>query len=1237
LQLARGRFCLPHSVGHVRPVRLTTGVRTLLVLLGSVVLSAVLLTASPVSADDPPAALDAFLQLVESLPDEALLARGFRGSLSRRFLSIETLIELGNRRAAVQALGNLLRRLDGCDRSPSEAPDPDDWIVDCGSQREAAGLLSGLIDELTCTPDEACDSGQLGECAGGLTRCPDGTYGETICDAQKEPTEEICGNGLDEDCDGTADNPEVCLTCGDACDTGQAGVCGPGTVFCPNGEAGERVCQPFTGPTTEFCDGLDNDCNGAVDDMADIVTGIDEGLCQPEIASCVDGELVVVQERIDPVSEVCNDELDQDCDGADCITLAVTIDAPLSGLLTNQDAVDVVGSVSDGATSVSVNGVPAALTNGSFSALGLPLEEGTNLFTATAEGPGGSSGTASVVVVRDTTPPSATIELPLDGQIVGAGSVDVVGSVYDVVIGTVDAEDCRVVVDGPGGSRSAQVENRTFRVEGFPLVLGVNVLSAVATDTAGNTGAAFAVQVTQQALIGDRIVIASGDGQEAPIGEPLVELVVARAIDDQGSPLPGRSLLFRVTRNDGRLRLAGADDEQVELSVVTDANGEAAVEWFLGSRVGIANNRVEVRGDGFGTPALFTASGLAGACQTLVADMGANQVGLPDSPLARALEVVALDAGGNFCVGTPVTFSVAQGGGSFDGASEVEIATNADGRAAAIFSLGPEVGVNAHRAVATLEGLGGEPPSFVATAVAPSAGGETRFIGLVLDTEEGPLPDASVHIHGADPPVESATDETGQFILTGVPVGANLLVIDGSATSRPGSWPILEFQVNVLPGVDNSLGMPIFLPLLDDGGLREVGGDEDVVLELAGVEGFAIKVFANSATFADGNTTGLMGVTQVSSDQVPMPPNQGSAPAWAATLQPPGAILDPPAQITAPNATGLPPGAIVDIFSFDHDLEQFVSAGTGSVQPDGATIVSDPGSGIRKSGWHVAPPPPPPPACAAACGSLEKCENGACVLDEELAAQCAEEEAPVATSAKVALASAAAADFCGPCPLCHSNNGQGCVPDPAGTTCDDENPCTGDGTCAPGGECEPGNVRAMLTGSHTTDFTELVARCQKDSSVFRTLCEDSRFAQVEFKAGRNLSGVKIDRFRTNEVDLADLDFLDRQCTNGKRSWATNACEWLIHFTRERIECLPPNHDETCFGATGHPRGLDSMNQHRMALNIQERHSTQTNCPGQSNADTCQRLVYSKNGIPSSAAEIWLYPRGDSFANVNCTP
>jgi len=67
--------------------------------------------------------------------------------------------------------------------------------------------------------------------------------------------------------------------------------------------------------------------------------------------------------------------------------------------------------------------------------------------------------------------------------------------------------------------------------------------------------------------------------------------------------------------------------------------------------------------------------------------------------------------------------------------------------------------------------------------------------------------------------------------------------------------------------------------------------------------------------------------------------------------------------VQAPNVTGSAPGMVLDVYSFDHDLEQFIAQGPARVSSDGFSIVSDPGFGIAKSGWFFQAPPSDPPGC----------------------------------------------------------------------------------------------------------------------------------------------------------------------------------------------------------------------------------------------------------------------------------
>jgi Notch-like protein len=166
----------------------------------------------------------------------------------------------------------------------------------------------GSVDESPVDVGRVCSSA-VGVCTAGLSTCVGGVLG---CEREVDASPELC-NGLDDDCDGTVDDAPTDATLGTACGS-DVGTCMRGTITCD--ALGVLVCAGELRAAAERCNGLDDDCDGTVDD--DPIDdggscGVGLGACVEGSQVCVGGALVCVG-AIGPVAETCNG-VDDDCDG----------------------------------------------------------------------------------------------------------------------------------------------------------------------------------------------------------------------------------------------------------------------------------------------------------------------------------------------------------------------------------------------------------------------------------------------------------------------------------------------------------------------------------------------------------------------------------------------------------------------------------------------------------------------------------------------------------------------------------------------------------------------------------------------------------------------------------------------------------------------------------------------------------------------------------------------------------
>jgi hypothetical protein len=694
-----------------------------------------------------------------------------------------------------------------------------------------------------------------------------------------------------------------------------------------------------------------------------------------------------------------------------------------------------------------VNGTAAKVSGEKWTAATVALREGVNLITATATDKSGNTGSANVSVTLDTTPPAVSIVAPLAGAKVFSPQLTVSGLVSDLVAGTVNAQNVTVIVNGV----PASVVNRSFSVPNILLSPGLNTIKVLATDKAGNTGQAqvqvnYKTQITQQTILP-----VSGDGQTGVVNATLPGALVAQLVSANGQPMAGRPVTFAVTRSDGQVEVLPSQGPT--LTVVTDAKGHASVLFQIGSRAGVGINQVTATSPGFMGQAVFNATSTIDKPAMIHPVIGEHQRGIIGQHAPQPFQVIVTDRNGNPLQNVPVLFTVTAGGGNIGGETKVTQETNSDGKATVTVTLGLQEGTNNNVVSANFTGNKSGPILFQASGLAPGKTAATTVTGVVLDNSNTPVKGATVSLENTK--LRTTTNAAGQFTLTGAPVGTVTLLVDGSTSSSTITYPSLSFVLQSLPGVANSLDKPIYLPAIDTENAQTVGGSEPVTLTMSGVAGVGFTVAPNSVTFPDGTHVGKLSVSQVKADMVPMSPVNGVAAPLVWTIQPAGAKFNPPIQVQLPNVNGMAPGTVTEVYQYDHDLEQFVSAGTARVSPDGSVIVSDPGFGISKAGWGHQYPPELPPGCTIDCNDHSVCLQGSFV------GPCGCKQTPT--------------NFGGAC----GENGAKSNNCTTGNTCDQYGGCTG-GKPKPGASCDDG------------DFCTDNDKCNEDGE-----CEGDEFKEEE--------------------------------------------------------------------------------------------------------------------------------------------
>lgn len=169
-----------------------------------------------------------------------------------------------------------------------------------------------------CTEGQIACSRDQGACKAGQRRCVRGMWSE--CSGVVS-TREVC-NLVDDDCDGVVD--EDFPTLGDACSEGRGSCLTAGVQVCREDGSAAFCNAVAIPPSPETCNNLDDDCDGVIDNA--IVSApacpLSLGVCAGSRQTCLGTDFVSCSTAsYGPAYEAADDEnlcdgLDNDCDGS---------------------------------------------------------------------------------------------------------------------------------------------------------------------------------------------------------------------------------------------------------------------------------------------------------------------------------------------------------------------------------------------------------------------------------------------------------------------------------------------------------------------------------------------------------------------------------------------------------------------------------------------------------------------------------------------------------------------------------------------------------------------------------------------------------------------------------------------------------------------------------------------------------------------------------------------------------
>jgi RHS repeat-associated protein len=226
--------------------------------------------------------------------------------------------------------------------------------------------------------------------------------------------------------------------------------------------------------------------------------------------------------------------------------------------------------------------------------------------------------------------------------------------------------------------------------------------------------------------------------------------------------------------------------------------------------------------------------------------------------------------------------------------------------------------------------------------------GSSALAGQVLKLNGEPLQHVTLEVGNR----RTESDGTGRFLLTNIPPGHQVLVIEGATANSPGKrYGRFEFGDEIKAGVTNKLDFKIWMSLLDIAHEITIPSPtaREMILTTPIMPGLELHLPVGTViTDASGKVVTKITITPIPVDRPPFPLPFVQIPIYF-TIQPGGSYISVSgngpkgARLFYPNNEHKPAGVPYAFWNYDADHNGWFVYGEGRVNKEGTQVVPDPG------------------------------------------------------------------------------------------------------------------------------------------------------------------------------------------------------------------------------------------------------------------------------------------------------